>query len=96
MRKLYYNLVITLVSVLVALIIGAIEAASVVALQLRLSGGLWDVVNSLSDNFGTLGFIIVGVFLVSWGVSTAIYKLRRYDELPVAIRLTGAGSTPYS
>jgi hypothetical protein len=33
---------------------------------------------------------------VSWGASAAIYKLRRYDELPVAIRLTGAGSTPYS
>jgi len=96
MRKLYYNMVITLVSVLVALIIGAIEAASVVASQLQLSGGIWDAVNSLSDNFGTLGFIIVGVFLVSWGVSTAIYKLRRYDELPVAIGLTGAGSTPYS
>ncbi|MFY9737545.1 MAG: HoxN/HupN/NixA family nickel/cobalt transporter [Candidatus Cybelea sp.] len=96
MRKLYYNMVITLVSVLVALIIGAIEAASVVASQLQLSGGIWDAVNSLSDNFGTLGFIIVGVFAVSWGVSTAIYKLRRYDELPAAIGLTGAGSTPYS
>jgi high-affinity nickel-transport protein len=96
MRKLYYNMVITLVSVLVALIIGAIEAASVVASQLQLSGGIWDTVNSLSGNFGTLGFIIVGVFLVSWGASAAIYKLRRYDELPVAIRLTGAGSTPYS
>jgi high-affinity nickel-transport protein len=96
MRKLYYNMVITLVSVLVALIIGAIEAASVISSQLQLSGGIWDAVNSLSDNFGTLGFIIVGVFLVSWGVSTAIYKLRRYDELPVGIALTGAGSTPYS
>jgi high-affinity nickel-transport protein len=96
MRKLYYNMVITFVSVLVALIIGAIEAASVVASQLRLSGGIWDAVNSLSDNFGTLGFIIIGVFLVSWGVSSAIYKLRRYDELPVRIGLTGAGSTPYS
>jgi high-affinity nickel-transport protein len=96
MRKLYYNLVVTLVSVLVALIIGAIEAASVVASQLQLTGGIWDAVNSLSGNFGTLGFIIVGVFLVSWGVSTAIYKLRRYDELPVGIGLTGAGSAPYS
>jgi nickel/cobalt transporter (NiCoT) family protein len=80
MRKLYYNMVITLVSVLVALIVGAIEAVSVVAMQLRLSGGVWDAVNSLSDNFGTLGFIIVGVFLASWGISTAIYKLRRYDD----------------
>jgi high-affinity nickel-transport protein len=80
MRKLYYNMVITLVSVLVALIVGAIEAASVVAMQLRLSGGIWDAVNSLSGNFGTLGFIIIGVFLVSWGISVAIYKLLRYDD----------------
>lgn len=81
MRKLYYNMVVTLVSVLVALIVGAIEAASVVAMQLRLSGGIWDAVISLSGNFGMLGFVIVGVFLASWGISTAIYKLRRYDSV---------------
>ncbi len=81
MRKLYYNMVITLVSVLVALIIGGIEAASVVAYQLRLSGGIWGASTALSDNFGTLGFVIVGVFLASWAVSTAIYKLRGFDEL---------------
>ncbi len=83
MRKLYYNMVITFVSVLVALIVGAIEAASVVAYQLRLSGGIWDAIKELSDNFGTLGFVIVGVFLASWAISTAIYKLRRYDELEI-------------
>jgi high-affinity nickel-transport protein len=80
MRKLYYNMVVTLVSVLVALIVGAIEAASVVAGQLHLSGGAWNAVNSLSDNFGTLGFIIVGIFIASWAISTAIYKLRGYDD----------------
>jgi high-affinity nickel-transport protein len=85
MRKLYYNMVITLVSVLVAVFIGAIEAASVVAYQLRLSGGVWDAVNSLSGNFGTLGFIIVGVFLASWGISTAVYKIRGYDEMVVTV-----------
>jgi high-affinity nickel-transport protein len=47
-----------------------------------LSGGIWDAVNSLSGNFGTLGFIIIGVFLLSWAISTVIYKLRRYDDLP--------------
>ncbi|MGC1379664.1 MAG: HoxN/HupN/NixA family nickel/cobalt transporter [Candidatus Baltobacteraceae bacterium] len=80
-RKLYYNLVITLVSVLVALIVGGIEAASVIASQLHLSGGAWDGIRTLSDNFGTLGFIIIGVFLASWLISTAIYKLRKYDDL---------------
>ncbi len=81
MRKLYYNMVITLVSVLVALIVGGIEAASVVAFQFHLSGGIWGASAALSANFGTLGFIIVGVFLASWALSTAIYKFRGYDEL---------------
>jgi high-affinity nickel-transport protein len=81
MRKLYYNMVITLVSVVVALIVGGIEAASVIADHLQLRGGAWDVINALSGNFGTLGFIIVGVFLASWAISTAIYRLQRYDEL---------------
>ena len=83
MRKLYYNMVVTLVSVLVALIVGGIEAAAVVADQLRLRGGAWDAVKALSDNFGTLGFIIVGVFVASWAVSTAIYRVRRYDEIEI-------------
>jgi high-affinity nickel-transport protein len=80
-RKLYYNLVITLVSVLVALIVGTIEAVSVVAFQLRLSGGMWDAIKAVNDNFGTLGFIIIGLFVGSWLVSIGIYKLLRYDQL---------------
>jgi high-affinity nickel-transport protein len=83
MRKLYYNMVITLVSVLVALIVGGIEASSVIADRMGWTGGLWDGVRSLSDNFGTIGFVIVGVFVASWLISTAVYKLRRYDELDV-------------
>ncbi len=80
MRKLYYNLVITLVSVLVAVIVGAIEATSVVAGQLRLSGGMWDAVRAVNENFGTLGFIIIGLFIASWLVSIGVYKLLRYDD----------------
>jgi high-affinity nickel-transport protein len=83
MRKLYYNMVITLVSVLVALIVGGIEASSVIVDRMGLTGGLWDAVRSLSDNFGTVGFLIIGVFIASWLVSTAIYRLRKYDELEI-------------
>jgi high-affinity nickel-transport protein len=81
MRKLYYNMVITLVSVLVALIVGGIEAAGVIAGQLRLNGGIWDAIAALNGNFTTLGFIIVGVFVASWLVSLAVYKVMGYDEL---------------
>jgi high-affinity nickel-transport protein len=85
MRKLYYNMVITLVSVLVALVVGGIEAAAVIAEQLRLRGAPWDAVHALSSNFGTLGFVIVSVFVASWAISTAVYKIRRYDELEINV-----------
>ncbi len=75
MRKLYYNLVITSVSVLVAVIVGAIEAGSVVANQLQLSGGVWDAVRTANENFGMLGFIIIGLFVASWLVSLGVYRL---------------------
>ncbi len=85
LRKLYYNMIITLVSVLVAVIVGAIEVLSVVAGQLKLTGGIWDAVGGLSSHFGTLGFIIVGVFIASWAISTAVYKIKRYDDFEVSV-----------
>lgn len=81
MRKLYYNAVITLISVFVAVAVGGIEAIGVVADQFGLNGGVWDAVKLLNDNFGLLGFIIVALFLASWLVSAALYKLLGYDEL---------------
>ncbi len=90
-RKLYYNLNITLVSVVVALFVGGVEALSIVSSELNLSGGLWNFVGNLSSNFGTLGFIIIGMFLASWGISTLIYKLKRYDDLDVKIAAKPGG-----
>jgi nickel/cobalt transporter (NiCoT) family protein len=83
-RKLYYNMVITLISVLVALVVGGIEAAGVFADRLALNGGVWDTIRSANDNFGMLGFIIVGVFAASWILSVAVYKLLGYDDLTTA------------
>jgi nickel/cobalt transporter (NiCoT) family protein len=80
-RKLYYNAVITLISVFVALSVGGIEAIGVVADRFRLNGGLWDAVRLLNENFGLLGFIIVALFLASWLVSAAAYRLLGYDKL---------------
>jgi high-affinity nickel-transport protein len=85
MRKLYYNMIITLLSVIVALLVGAIEAFSVLASRLGLAGAPWDALRGLSDNFGILGFVIIGVFVASWLASTAIYKLQRYDELDLKV-----------
>jgi nickel/cobalt transporter (NiCoT) family protein len=80
-RKLYYNLNITLVSVLVALLVGTVELLNVVAGQLNLRGAGWDTLGALGENFGALGYAIVAIFIGSWIVSTALYKLRRYDEV---------------
>ena len=80
-RKLYYNMTITFVSVLVAFVVGGIEALGLLAGQFRLNGELWEVVRKLNDNFGTLGYFIIGIFALSWIVSFAIYKWRRFDDL---------------
>jgi nickel/cobalt transporter (NiCoT) family protein len=80
-RKLYYNITITAVSVLVALVVGGIEALGLLGSQLRLRGRFWDGVALLNDNFGTLGYFIVALFAVSWIVSIAFYKWRRFDEM---------------
>ena len=80
-RKLYYNLNITLVSVLIAFGIGGVEVLSILADKLGLKGGIWDWVGEL--DFGIIGVGIIAIFALSWGVSTAIYRWKRYDDLPV-------------
>jgi nickel/cobalt transporter (NiCoT) family protein len=80
-RKLYYNITITSVSVLVALVVGGIEALGLVGEHLHLEGWFWRAVARLNDNFGTLGYFIVGLFALSWIVSIAFYKWRRFDDL---------------
>jgi nickel/cobalt transporter (NiCoT) family protein len=86
-RKLFYNMSITLISVLVALVVGALETLSIVSDQLKLSGGVWDFVGNLNNNFGTVGAGIIVIFLLSWGISTIIYRIKKYDDLEV-IRTT--------
>src|SRR6266567_185804 len=82
-RKLYYNLNITLVSVLVAFVVGTIEVISIVSGLLNLSGGFWDFIGNL--DFGRLGGIIIGIFVVSWLVSAIIYRLKRYEDLEIKV-----------
>ncbi|MGY4640126.1 HoxN/HupN/NixA family nickel/cobalt transporter [Pseudomonas sp. P7548] len=80
-RKIYYNMSITLVSVVVAVVIGSIEALGLISDQLELKGGFWAFIGSLNDSFGLLGYIIIGIFVVSWGASVLLYRLKRYDQL---------------
>jgi high-affinity nickel-transport protein len=85
MRKLYYNMNITLISVLVALVVGTIEALGVLQSQLNLSGPFWAGIAGIGDNFGLLGFAIIGVFVIAWGVSLVVYRVRGYDDIDVRI-----------
>ena len=81
-RKLYYNMTITGVSVVVALVVGGIEALGLLAEHFHLQGRFWDGGGeSSNDSFGTLGYFIVGLFALSWIVSIAVYKWFRFDEL---------------
>jgi high-affinity nickel-transport protein len=82
-RKLYYNMTITLVSILVALLVGGIEVLGLIGGQLKTHGAVWDMIGSLNGNFGVLGFAIIGVFAGSWAVSIIIYRMNRYDEIEV-------------
>jgi high-affinity nickel-transport protein len=78
-RKLYYNMNITLVSVLIALVVGTIEFLSIIGDKLALEGPFWDWVGGL--DFEVIGYLIIGIFVVSWGASTLIYKFKGYDRI---------------
>jgi high-affinity nickel-transport protein len=80
-RKLYYNMTITTLSALVALVIGGIETAGLISEKYHLKGALWDELSVLNGHWGTIGFGIVAIFIVCWLVSTIVYRAKRYDEL---------------
>jgi high-affinity nickel-transport protein len=82
-RKLFYNMAITLVSVAVALCIGGIEALGLLEDRMRLSGAFWDAITSLNGNFNGLGFVIIGIFIAAWILSMLVYRYKGFDQLEV-------------
>ena len=90
-RKLYYNMTITFVSVVVAVTVGGVEALGLIADRLDLSGGIWDAVTDLNDNFGALGYLIIAIFLASWLISMLLYRLNGYDRLEQPTASAGRG-----
>ena len=85
MRKLYYNMTITFVSIVVALFIGGIEVLGLVGDEFGWTGAFWKMMDTLNsdENFGKIGFGIIGLFAVSWAVSLLIYRVNKYDEIEV-------------
>ncbi|MGB7212334.1 MAG: HoxN/HupN/NixA family nickel/cobalt transporter [Gemmatimonadales bacterium] len=80
-RKLYYNMTITFVSVIVALLVGGLEVLGLVGSKLGLGGAFWDGIATLNGDFGSIGYLIIGVFVLSWIGSLVIYRLKGYDAL---------------
>jgi high-affinity nickel-transport protein len=77
-RKIYYNLTITGLSVVLAFLIGSVELLSVLAGQLNWSGAVWRWVQGIDLN--TLGFLIVGLFVSTWLVAVLVWRFGRIEE----------------
>jgi high-affinity nickel-transport protein len=77
LRKIFYNITITGLSIAVALIIGTIELLQVFIGLFALRGRFFDLIAGL--DFGTLGYVIVGTFLAAWVVSVAVWKFGRIE-----------------
>ena len=86
LRKLWYNLTITAVSVLVALLVGGLEALGLLADKLGLEGGFWSVVGDLNGDLANFGFVVIGVFVAAWVVSALVYRWKGYDRLVEGVR----------
>jgi high-affinity nickel-transport protein len=78
LKKVYYNLTVTVMSVLVAFVVGGVELIQVLSIEFKVTGPLWSWFNDL--DFETTGFVIVGVFVATWAVAYAIWKHKKYDE----------------
>jgi high-affinity nickel-transport protein len=76
-RKIFYNITVTALSVAVALIIGTVELLAVFADKFSLNGGIWDFVSNLDLNI--VGYFIVGLFVVTWLLAVAIWRFGRIE-----------------
>jgi high-affinity nickel-transport protein len=79
-RKIFYNLTVTIISVLIAFVIGGVEVLQVLSTELNLNGGFWDSLNGL--NFETIGYAIVALIAAAWIASVIVWKCKKYDQNP--------------
>lgn len=78
MRKVFYNITITGLSVVIALVIGTIELGGLTASQPNLSGPFWTWFKSIDINM--LGFMIVALFVITWLIALAVWHLGHVEE----------------
>ena len=77
-RKVFYNLTVTALSVFVALFVGLFELSQVLVQQLNLRGGAWDAIRGM--DLGVMGFVIVGAFIVTWVGALLLYRGLHVEE----------------
>jgi high-affinity nickel-transport protein len=77
-RKVFYNITITGLSVAVALVIGTIEIVGLLATKLNARGSFWAWWENI--NMNTLGLIIVGMFVATWAIALALWRFGRIEE----------------
>jgi high-affinity nickel-transport protein len=82
-RKLYYNMTITLVSALVALVVGGIEGLGLVQSQLDLGGPFWSGIGALNEDLGIVGYLVIGILVGGWAVSVVVYRIGGYDRIEI-------------
>ncbi len=90
-RKVYYNLTVTGLSVAVALLIGTVELLGLLAQQLGLHGAFWHWIAGLDLN--VVGFVIVGLFFATWILALVVWKAGRIEEKWTAGLAAPADST---
>jgi nickel/cobalt transporter (NiCoT) family protein len=89
-RKVYYNITITGLSVFVALFIGTVELLGLIGQEAGLSGGFWAFMGTFDIN--TAGFVVVGAFVLAWIVALAIWRFGRIEQKwDLAAARTGSG-----
>jgi high-affinity nickel-transport protein len=77
-RKVYYNIAVTGLSVVVALLIGSVELLGLVANQLGWSGAFWDGLSGI--NLNAIGFLIVGMFVATWAIALLVWRYGRIEQ----------------
>lgn len=84
-RKLYYNLTITALSVLIAFVVGGVEVLGLLGehFELTQDSAIWTGIGALNDHFGALGYLIVALFVLVWLGSVWIYRVNRFDRAEV-------------
>ncbi|KAJ3044501.1 hypothetical protein HDV00_001928 [Rhizophlyctis rosea] len=79
-KKLFYNLTVTLLSIIIAFFIGTVQVLGIIAEKYDLEGGAWDGIRRLGEEMGLVGYIVIGMFVGVLGVAGVVFWIWKWDE----------------